>query len=174
MSSFMKVSFADSGLRWLWLTLVFLVIDQVTKYWAAGTMDLYQSIKVTGFFKITYVHNPGAAFSFLADQPGWQRWFFAAIATVASVIFVVWLAKTPKENKSLSIAFALMLSGALGNLFDRVLLGYVIDFLDFYVGSYHWPAFNIADSAIFVGAVLMILDSFKGSDKENIAGSVDK
>ncbi|WP_281560157.1 signal peptidase II [Thalassomonas sp. RHCl1] len=170
----MKVNLADSGIRWIWLTLVFLVIDQVTKYWVAGSMDLYQSIKVTAFFNITYVHNLGAAFSFLADQAGWQRWFFAAIATVASVIFVIWLAKTPKENKSLSIAFALMLSGALGNLFDRVLLGYVIDFLDFYVGSYHWPAFNVADSAIFVGAVLMVLDSFKGSDKENVAGSINK
>ncbi|WDE08156.1 signal peptidase II [Thalassomonas viridans] len=170
----MKVNFADSGLRWIWLTLVFLVIDQVTKHWVAGTMDLYQSIKVLSFFNITYVHNPGAAFSFLADQPGWQRWFFAAIATIASVVFVVWLAKTPKENKMLGIAFALMLSGALGNLIDRVLLGYVIDFLDFYIGSYRWPAFNIADSAIFVGAALMILDSFKGSGKENVAGSVDK
>lgn len=170
----MKVNFADSGIRWIWLTLVFLVIDQVTKYWVAGSMDLYQSIEVTSFFNITYVHNLGAAFSFLADQAGWQRWFFAAIATIASVIFVVWLAKTPKENKSLSIAFALMLSGALGNLFDRVLLGYVIDFLDFYIGSYRWPAFNVADSAIFVGAVLMVLDSFKNSDKENVADSINK
>ena len=170
----MKVNFANSGLRWLWLTLVFLVLDQITKHWVAGSMDLYQSVNMTAFFNITYVHNPGAAFSFLADQPGWQRWFFAAIAAIASVIFVVWLAKTPKENKSLSIAFALMLSGALGNLIDRVLLGYVIDFLDFYIGSYHWPAFNVADSAIFVGALLMVLDSFKGSAKENIASNIDK
>ena len=170
----MKINFTNSGFRWIWLTLVFLVLDQITKYWVAGSMDLSQSIKVTAFFNITYVHNLGAAFSFLADQPGWQRWFFAAIATIASVIFVIWLAKTPKENKTLSIAFALMLSGALGNLFDRVLLGYVIDFLDFYVGSYHWPAFNVADSVIFVGAALMILDSFKKPEKENIASSIDK
>lgn len=170
----MKVSISNSGFRWLWLTLVCLVLDQVSKYWVAGSMELYQSIKVTPFFNLTYVHNPGAAFSFLAEQGGWQRWFFAGIAAIASVIFLVWLAKTPKSNRCLSIAFALMLSGALGNLFDRVALGYVIDFLDFYLNGYHWPAFNIADSAIFIGAALMIFDSFKSSEKEDIPSSVNK
>ena len=129
--------FKNTGLRWLWLTLVCLVLDQVTKHWVAGSMELYQSITVFPFFNITYVHNLGAAFSFLADQGGWQRWFFTVIAAVASVLFVYWLAKTPKDNRNLGIAFALLLSGALGNLIDRMLLGYVIDFLDFYVGSYH-------------------------------------
>lgn len=163
----MKIALKDSGIRWIWLTLVFLVIDQITKYWVVGTMELYQSNAVTSFFNITYVQNPGAAFSFLADQSGWQRWFFAAIAAIASIVFVVWLARTPKENKRLSIAFALMLSGAVGNLCDRVLLGYVIDFLDFHVNSYHWPVFNVADSMIFIGAALMVLDSFKSSTEAN-------
>jgi signal peptidase II len=105
--------FTETGLRWLWLTLICLVVDQITKQWVAGAFQLYESVSVLPFFSLTYVHNLGAAFSFLADQGGWQRWFFTAIATIASVIFVVWLAKTPKSQKLLSIAFALMLSGAL-------------------------------------------------------------
>ena len=154
------ILFNNSGLRWLWLTLICLTLDQVTKQWVAGTFDLYESIRVLPIFNITYVHNPGAAFSFLADQGGWQRWFFTAIAAIASIVFIVWLAKTPKSQTLLSIAFALMLSGAMGNLIDRVLFGYVIDFLDFHWSGNHFPAFNIADSVIFIGAALMILDSF--------------
>lgn len=157
----------NSGLSWLWLTLLCLVVDQITKQYVANSMELYQSIEVLSFFNITYVHNLGAAFSFLADQSGWQRWFFTAIAAIASIIFVVWLAKTPKDQKILSIAFALLLSGALGNLIDRVLFGYVIDFLDFYIVSYRWPAFNVADSMIFIGAGLMIFDSFKNGNQDN-------
>lgn len=152
--------FTETGLRWLWLTLLCLVADQVTKQWVAGSFQLYESVNVLPFFSLTYVHNLGAAFSFLADQGGWQRWFFTAIAAIASIIFIVWLAKTPKSQKLLSIAFALMLSGALGNLIDRVLFGYVIDFLDFHWAGNHFPAFNVADSVIFIGAALMILESF--------------
>jgi len=155
----------NTGLSWLWLTFVCLIVDQVTKHLVVDSMELYQSIEVLSFFNITYVHNLGAAFSFLADQEGWQRWFFTAIAAIASIVFVVWLAKTPKQQKLLSIAFALLLSGALGNLIDRALFGYVIDFLDFYIGNNHWPVFNVADSMIFIGAGLMIFDSFKNGDK---------
>lgn len=160
----MKKLFTETGLRWLWLTLVFLVADQVTKQLIVSNMDLYQSIDILPFFNLTYVHNLGAAFSFLADQGGWQRWFFTAIAAIASIVFIVWLAKTPKQQTLLSVAFALMLSGAVGNLIDRVLFGYVIDFLDFYGFGYHFPAFNIADSMIFIGAALMIFDSFKNGE----------
>ncbi|WP_076420189.1 signal peptidase II [Colwellia sp. UCD-KL20] len=159
----------NTGLSWLWLTLLCLVVDQVTKHQVVGSMELYESIQVLSFFSITYVHNLGAAFSFLADQGGWQRWFFTSIAAIASIVFIIWLAKTPKDKKLLSVAFALLLSGALGNLIDRVLFGYVIDFLDFYIGNNHWPAFNVADSMIFIGAALMIFDSFKNSDKESSA-----
>jgi signal peptidase II len=162
----MKNLFVETGLRWLWLTVIFLVLDQVTKQLVAMNMDLYQSINVLSFFNITYVHNPGAAFSFLADQDGWQRWFFTAVAAVASIVFIVWLAKTPKQQTLLGVAFAFMLSGALGNLIDRVLFGYVIDFLDFYGFGYHFPAFNVADSMIFIGAALMILDSFKNNESK--------
>ena len=163
----------NTGLSWLWLTLICLVVDQVTKHLVVDSMELYQSIEVLSFFNITYVHNLGAAFSFLADQGGWQRWFFTTIAAIASIIFIVWLAKTPKENKLLSVAFALLLSGAMGNLIDRALFGYVIDFLDFHgeiftfiLPSRHWPAFNVADSAIFVGAALMIYESFTNKENE--------
>lgn len=162
----MKINIKESGLVWLWLTVIFLILDQVTKQWVAQSFDYRESLAVMPMFNLTYVHNPGAAFSFLADQPGWQRWFFTAIASIASLVFLFWMAKTPKTNKILGVGFALMLSGALGNLIDRILFGYVIDFLDFYLGNNHWPAFNIADSAIFIGAALMIFDSFKSDEKK--------
>lgn len=150
-----------SSLKWLWITVIFLIIDQVTKQWVAGSMELYQSINILPFFDITYAQNKGAAFSFLADQGGWQRWFFTAIAAIASIVFLVWLKRTPANQPLLAAALACMLSGAIGNLIDRALFGYVIDFLDFYIGTSHWPTFNVADSIIFIGAALMIIDSFK-------------
>jgi signal peptidase II len=156
--------FTETGLRWLWLTLLCLVFDQVTKQWVVGVFNLYESFEVLPIFNITYVHNLGAAFSFLADQGGWQRWFFTAIAAIASIVFIIWLAKTPRSQTLLGIAFALMLSGAVGNLIDRVMFGYVIDFLDFHWAGNHFPAFNVADSMIFIGAAFMILDSFITKD----------
>ena len=160
----LKKLFNDTGLRWLWLTLLCLIIDQVSKQWVAGTFDYRETLSVLPFFNLTYVHNPGAAFSFLADQGGWQRWFFTAIAAIASIVFLVWMAKTPKQQRLLSISFALILSGAVGNLIDRVLFGYVIDFLDFHWAGYHFAAFNIADSVIFIGAALMIFESFTNKE----------
>ena len=162
----MNKIFTDTGLRWLWLTLICLILDQVTKQWVANSFDYRETLPVLSFFSLTYVHNLGAAFSFLADQGGWQRWFFTAVASIACIVFTVWLAKTPKSQTTLSIAFALMLSGAMGNLIDRVLFGYVIDFLDFHWAGNHFPAFNVADSMIFIGAALMILDSFMSEDDD--------
>ena len=162
----MNKLFTETGFKWLWITALFLIIDQITKQLVVNSFDLYESMNVLPFFDLRYVQNPGAAFSFPADQDGWQRWFFTIIAAVASVVFLVWLAKTPKNNPLLSVALAFMLSGAMGNLIDRALFGYVIDFLDFHVAGKHWPAFNVADSAIFIGAALMILDSFKNGDSE--------
>lgn len=167
-STSLKGLFTDTGLRWLWLTLIFLIVDQVTKQWVVGSFDLNESMNILPFFDLRYVQNPGAAFSFLANQDGWQRWFFTAIAAIASVVFLVWLAKTPKSNVLLSIALAFMLSGAAGNLIDRALFGYVIDFLDFHVAGKHWPAFNVADSMIFIGAALMILDSFTSESEDSM------
>jgi len=165
----LKNLFNETGLRWLWITLLFLILDQVSKYCVASTFDYRETLNILPFFNLTYVHNPGAAFSFLADQGGWQRWFFTAIASIASIIFIVWMAKTPKQQRLLGIAFSLILSGAVGNLIDRALFGYVIDFLDFHWAGSHFAAFNVADSAIFIGAALMILESFinKESDKED-------
>jgi len=162
----MNKLFTETGFKWLWITALFLIIDQITKHLVVNSFDLGESLNILPFFDLRYVQNPGAAFSFLADQDGWQRWFFTIIAAVASVVFFVWLAKTPKTHVLLSIALAFMLSGAMGNLIDRALFGYVIDMLDFHIAGKHWPVFNIADSAIFIGAALMILDSFKNGDSE--------
>lgn len=147
-------------LKWLWLSAVVVVLDLGTKWLATDMLDYAISVPVLPFFNFTLLHNTGAAFSFLASAGGWQRWFFAALAVAISVMLVKWLASI-KGDKWLAIAIALVLGGALGNLYDRVLLGYVVDFLHFYWDSYHFPAFNIADSAITVGAIMMALDIFR-------------
>ncbi|WP_088332160.1 signal peptidase II [Lacimicrobium sp. SS2-24] len=155
--------FRDTGLRWLWLAGVVLLCDQLTKIWVLEGMALYQSIPVMPYFNLTHVHNYGAAFSFLSNAGGWQRWFFTAIALTVSVLILFWLRQSKKEQVLLPCAFSLILGGALGNLYDRLAYGYVVDFLDFYVGEWHWPAFNLADSAIFVGAALLIIDAFRNN-----------
>ncbi|WP_416307573.1 signal peptidase II [Neptunicella sp. SCSIO 80796] len=155
--------FKHSGLRWLWLTLLMLVIDQASKQWVIASMDLYESISIIPMFSITYVQNHGAAFSFLSTEGGWQRWFFTAIALVVSVLILYWLKQCKVKQKLVPAAFALVLSGALGNVYDRLHYGYVIDFLDVYYQQWHWPTFNIADSAIFVGAVLLIFDALRNN-----------
>ena len=152
------------NLRWLSISLVVLAVDLWTKSLAENALHLYQRIEVLSFFNFTLAYNSGAAFSFLADAGGWQRWFFTAIALLASVVIVGWLLKLRGE-RMVAIALALILGGALGNLWDRVTLGHVVDFLDFHWAGYHFPAFNIADSAITVGAVLLIIDMFVGQNK---------
>jgi len=156
-------------LKWLGLSLLALVLDQASKLLVDSTMQLYQSIPLLPFFKLTYVHNTGAAFSFLSEAGGWQRWFFAGLALVISVVIAVWLSRLEKHETLLAAALSLILGGAVGNLIDRLAYGYVIDFLDVYYGTWHWPAFNIADSAITLGVVLMLLESFglgKTKDEE--------
>ncbi len=146
-------------LKWLWLTAVIFVLDVATKMWASSALSLYEKIPITPFFNITLAHNSGAAFSFLADAGGWQRWFFTVIALVVSVVIVVWLKRLPANEKLQAVGLASVLGGALGNVLDRVMHGYVVDFLDFYYQSYHWPAFNVADMAIMTGAALLIWHS---------------
>lgn len=143
------------------LALVILLLDQATKGWATAQLDYAQPVAVTPFFNLTLLHNTGAAFSFLSDAGGWQMWFFAIVALAVSLALVVWLWRLPQRERLQSAALALILGGAIGNLWDRLAQGYVVDFLDFYVGTYHWPAFNIADAAIVVGAVIMIWQSFR-------------
>jgi signal peptidase II len=147
-------------LKWLWLSLLAIILDQGSKIAVDGSMQLYESIPVMPGFNLTYVHNTGAAFSFLSEAGGWQRWFFAGLALVISVGITIWLARLKKHETMLAVALALVLGGAVGNLIDRLLYGYVIDFLDVYYQSWHWPAFNIADSAITLGVVLMLAESF--------------
>tara|TARA_B100000700_G_scaffold62274_1_gene68489 strand:+ start:543 stop:1040 length:498 start_codon:yes stop_codon:yes gene_type:complete len=158
-----------SGLIWLTLSALVLVLDWGTKTWVVSAMSLRESIDVLPFFNITYVHNYGAAFSFLSDAGGWQRWFLSAIAVTISVLLVWWLKRLPATNKLLGSAYALVLAGALGNLYDRLHYGYVIDFIHVYYQDWHYPAFNIADCAICIGAALLLFDAFKSSSKEEQA-----
>lgn len=153
--------------KWLNLSALVIIIDQLSKWIMASWLDLYERIAVVPFFNFTLAHNHGAAFSFLADAGGWQRWFFVVLAIVVSSILLVWMKNLKPSAKLEAAALALILGGALGNVIDRVWHGYVIDFLDVYYGSYHWPAFNIADSAICIGAVLLILDSFRKKRSNN-------
>lgn len=159
--------FRETGLRWLWLSLLAFALDQITKQWVIRVFDLYESVSVIPMFNLTYVRNYGAAFSFLSDAGGWQRWFFTTIAIVVSVVLLVWLRKAKKNEVLEPVAFALILGGALGNVTDRLIYGYVIDFLDFYYKSAHYPAFNIADSAIFLGAACLIYGAFFHKENAN-------
>ncbi|WJG08486.1 signal peptidase II [Aliiglaciecola sp. LCG003] len=164
--------FSNTGLRFLWLAALTVVLDQWSKYAIVASMDVYQSIQYTSFFNLTHTRNYGAAFSFLSDASGWQRWFFTGIAVAVSVIILRWLKASPKSQILLPVAFSLILGGAIGNVYDRVAYGYVIDFLHVYYQQYDWPVFNLADSAICLGATLLIVDMFKnkqdkGEDNES-------
>jgi len=147
----------DGMLQWLGLALILLVADQATKLWIVGTYQLGDSTFITSFFNMVRVHNHGAAFSFLAGAAGWQRWFFTALGLAAACV-IVWLLRAHPGQKLFCFAIACILGGALGNVVDRVVYGYVVDFLDFHWRGMHFPAFNVADSAITVGAVGLILD----------------
>ncbi|UII72306.1 signal peptidase II [Pseudomonas sp. HN11] len=150
-------------LGWLVLSLLVLVIDQVSKAHFEGSLQMFQQIVVIpDYFSWTLAYNTGAAFSFLADSGGWQRWLFALIAVVVSAVLVVWLKRLGRDDTWLAIALALVLGGALGNLYDRIALGHVIDFiLVHWQNRHYFPAFNFADSAITVGAIMLALDMFK-------------
>ena len=140
---------------WLALSAAVAVLDQATKVWVMDSLAFGEHVEVTNFFDLVLVFNPGAAFSFLADHSGWQRWFFVALAIVISGWLVVLLRRHQSE-RLLPLAFAMIIGGAVGNVIDRFLYGAVVDFLYFHIGRYGWPAFNLADSAITLGVVLMI------------------
>ena len=145
---------------WYALAVLVVVLDQLAKYWVSASFDYGEARAVTGFFNLVLTHNKGAAFSFLASAAGWQRGFFIGIALVATVVINVLLARHAGD-KLFCFALALILGGAIGNVVDRIALGYVVDFLDFYFADWHWPAFNLADSAITLGAMLLVVDSFR-------------
>jgi signal peptidase II len=146
----------DGMLKWLWLALFVIAIDQLTKTMADAMLTLYAPRPIMPFFNLTLMYNQGAAFSFLSDAGGWQKWFFAMLAISVSGGIIYWLKKLPATEKEQAIALSLVLGGAIGNLIDRLIHGYVIDFLDVYYEQLHWPAFNIADSAIVLGAAILI------------------
>ncbi len=149
-----------SKLSWLGLSVVLVLLDQGTKYLAERYLEYAEAYSLLPVFDFTLVYNRGAAFSFLADAGGWQRWFFALLATAVSLALIVWIKRLRRDETLLAIALAMILGGALGNLYDRVALGYVIDFISVHYKHYYFPAFNLADSAISVGAALLILDTF--------------
>lgn len=151
--------------KWFGISALIIVLDQITKYAASHMLIMHEPVAILPFFNFTLMHNTGAAFSFLADQGGWQRWFFAVLALGVSIALAVWLSRLKAHETWLALALSLVLGGAIGNLIDRVYYGYVIDFIDVYYGASHWPAFNIADSAITVGAVMLVIDTFRNKAK---------
>ncbi|MGK9065751.1 signal peptidase II [Stutzerimonas chloritidismutans] len=158
-------------LAWLWLSVLVIALDQATKHYFEARFELYQTLDVIpGYFAWTLAYNTGAAFSFLADHSGWQRWLFALIAIGVSVVLVVWMKRLKPSETWLAVALALVLGGALGNLYDRMVLGHVVDFILVH-WQYRWrfPAFNVADSAITVGAVMLALDLFRSSNTRETA-----
>ena len=154
------MSAARPQLKWLWISLGVIALDQVTKFIAESQLTPHQAVNLFPYFDWYLTYNTGAAFSFLANAGGWQRWLFTGIAIVISGIILQWLRQLPEDETLTAISLSLILGGAIGNLIDRVYLGHVIDYIQVWLGSYPWPAFNIADAAIFVGAVLLILSSF--------------
>jgi signal peptidase II len=148
------------ALRWYALAVVVILLDQYTKGLASGALEYARPQAVFSWFNLTLQHNSGAAFSFLSDAGGWQRYFFSGIAVVISAVLIVWLYRMPRGQWLLALSLGLILGGALGNLWDRLTLGYVVDFISVHYGPYYFPAFNLADSAITAGAACMLLDSF--------------
>jgi signal peptidase II len=160
----------QGALRWLWLSAFIVVADQLTKALIIARFELFERVEVLPVFGITRLHNPGAAFSFLASAGGWQRWFFITIAVAVTALVCVWLKRMPYKGQGwLAASLALIVGGAVGNVIDRTIHGYVVDFLSFHWDRWYFPAFNVADSAITVGAVMLLIDSFyEGRRKRKI------
>ncbi len=157
---------------WMVVTIVVVVADQLTKWAIVEWVDLYDKVPLNSFINLTHQKNPGAAFSFLADAGGWQRWFFVALASGVSAVISVWLWRIRKDGQTvLSAGLALVLGGAIGNLIDRILLGHVTDFIQVWFGSWAFPSFNVADAGISVGAALLIIDALFFSGREERAAS---
>ena len=150
-----------SPTRYLLLALAVLVFDQLSKWWVMTSYQPYEVQSLLPVFNMTLVFNKGAAFSFLSDAGGWQRWFFTGLSSVVSIALLIWLLRLKSDERLTGVSLALILGGALGNLLDRISMGQVVDFLDFHWQQWHWPAFNLADSAITIGVVLMLLSSMR-------------
>lgn len=155
-----------SGLSFLWLSAVVFILDLLTKYVVTQHFELYESVNILPIFNLTYARNTGAAFSFLANHDGWQKYFFIVLAIVISAVLVYFLKKNSASQKLQNSAYALIIGGALANMVDRAYNGFVVDFLDFYWQNWHYPTFNVADIAICIGAGLLALDAFKNPEKK--------
>jgi signal peptidase II len=143
---------------WLLVSALVVALDMWTKDIASASLTLYRPVELTSWLNMTLAHNYGAAFSFLSDAGGWQRWLFTALAVVVTAVLLVWLLRLPAKDRLTAAALALIIGGAIGNLTDRIRHGYVVDFIDVYYRDWHWPAFNVADSAITCGVILLLLD----------------
>jgi signal peptidase II len=160
-----KMAFA-----WLGVAIVIVVLDLWTKSIASESLALYRPVELTSWLNMTLAHNYGAAFSFLSDAGGWQRWLFTGLASVVTVVLIVWLFRLTAREKLTAAALGLIIGGAVGNLVDRINLGYVVDFIDVYYRDWHWPAFNLADSAITCGVILLLIEGlFLSSSKKQPA-----
>jgi len=144
-------------LNWLWISGLVVILDQITKWIADRSLELHVPVSVMPSFNFTLVYNSGAAFSFLSEAGGWQRWFFSLLTISICALLLIWLKRLDEHEKPAAIGLSLVLGGALGNLIDRLMYGYVIDFIQWYYYGYYWPTFNVADSAISVGATLLVV-----------------
>ncbi len=154
------------ALAWLLISVLIVVLDLWTKSLATESLSLYRPVELTSWLNMTLAHNYGAAFSFLSDAGGWQRWLFTGLASVVTLVLIVWLLRLQSSEKLTAAALCLIIGGAVGNLIDRIINGYVVDFIDVHVNDWHWPAFNLADSAITCGVILLLLDSLLQSIAE--------
>jgi len=154
-------------LAWVWIALVIIALDLYTKSLISGSFVYGEQRVILPIFNLTLLHNPGAAFSFLGDAGGWQRWLFTGIAAGVSLMLVVWLTQLKRDQFWLAIAISFILGGALGNLYDRLTLGYVVDFIQVHWQRHYFPAFNVADSAITVGAIMLIIDAIRGNHESS-------
>ncbi len=154
-------------LKWLWLSAAVILLDQITKLMASAWLEEYVQYPVLSWFNLALTHNTGAAFSFLSDAAGWQRWFFIVLSIVVSAFILVWLKRLRPGEHWTAAALALILGGAIGNLIDRIAYGHVIDFIQWHYQQFYWPTFNIADSAISVGAAILIINSLFFQKRES-------
>ncbi len=157
----MKLITNPTMARWLWLSLLIVILDQATKWLAEALLVPFQPVPLMPLLNLTLMYNEGAAFSFLANAGGWQRWLFAGFALIMTTVLAIWLLRLEKGDRVTAVTLSLIIGGAIGNLIDRVQTGRVVDFIDFYVGTWHWPAFNVADSAISIGIVFLLITSFR-------------
>ena len=156
-----------SGLWWLPISAVVFYLDQLTKTMATESLKIYEAVHVNTFLNWTLMHNEGMAFSFLADQSGWQRWVIGFVAIIIVIWLLIWLSKTNFKARFLNLGLVFVIGGALGNIYDRFSLGYVIDFIEAHYNEHYWPAFNVADTAISLGAFFLILDLIFGKKDED-------